>query len=144
MGNHDTPAGSVGVFRCLDRLSESADLVDFQEKGVAGLLLDGSPDADGVGDSQVIAGAMLGRSLVTERPRNHLPNNLEIGSLEEVDPRIPVVLGEWVLDGNDRVLFGELLVEIGQLLVTQPLGRVGVGILQILLERVVRDPLDAN
>lgn len=52
--NHDTPATGVGVLGGLDGLSEGTDLVDLEQKGVAGLELDGLLDAEGVGDGQVI------------------------------------------------------------------------------------------
>lgn len=52
--DHDTPAGGVGVVGCLDGLGESTNLVDLEEEGVAGLLLDGTLDADWVGDSEIV------------------------------------------------------------------------------------------
>ena len=55
VGHHHAPFTSVGVLGSLDRLGESADLVDLEEQGIGGLWLDGLLDADGVGDSQVIS-----------------------------------------------------------------------------------------
>lgn len=109
--DHDAPAGSVRVLGGLDGLGESADLVDLEEKGVAGLLLDGSLDALGVSHSQVIT------------------DNLEVGGLEEVGPSLPVILSEGVLDRDDRILLRQFLVKVGQLNVAQPLGGVGVRVL---------------
>src|SRR5690606_37239571 len=109
VGDHDAPASSIGVLCGLDRLAEGTNLVDLEEERVASLLLDSSLDADGVGDSQVIT------------------NNLEVGVLVEVSPGFPVVFGKGVFDGDDVVLLGELLVEVGQFLVGEPLVRVRVG-----------------
>jgi hypothetical protein len=54
MGHHDTPASSVGVLGGLNRFSQSADLVDFEEQSVAGFGVDGTLDAFGVGHGQVV------------------------------------------------------------------------------------------
>jgi hypothetical protein len=54
VGDHDTPAGGVGVLGGLDGLGEGTDLVDLEQQRVAGLELDGLLDAERVGDSQVI------------------------------------------------------------------------------------------
>lgn len=113
VGDHDTPAVGVGVLGGLNGLGQGTDLVDLQEKGVAGLELDGLLDAQRVGDSQVIT------------------DNLEVGGLVEVRPGLPVVLSEGVLDGDDGVLGSEGLVEVGKLLVGEPLGGVGVRVLEV-------------
>lgn len=113
VGDHDTPVVGVGVLGGLDRLGQGTDLVDLQQKGVARLELDGLLDAEGVGDSQVIT------------------DNLEVGGLVEVRPGLPVVLSEGVLDGDDGVLGSKGLVEVGKLLVGEPLGGVGFGVLEV-------------
>lgn len=113
VGDHDTPAVGVGVLGSLDRLGEGTDLVDLQEKGVARLELNGLLDAQRVGDSQVIT------------------DNLEVGGLVEVAPGLPVVLSEGVLDGDNGVLGSEGLVEVGKLLVGEPLGGVALGVLEV-------------
>ena len=113
VGDHDTPAVGVGILSGLNGLGQGTDLVDLQEKGVAGLELDGLLDAQRVGDSQVIT------------------DNLEVGGLVEVRPGLPVVLSEGVLDGDDGVLGSEGLVEVGKLLVGEPLGGVAVGVLEV-------------
>lgn len=113
MGDHDTPVVGVGVLGGLDGLGQGTDLVNLQQKSVARLELDGLLDAEGVGDSQVIT------------------DNLEVGGLVEVAPGLPVVLSEGVLDGDNGVLGSQGLVEIGQLLVGEPLGGVGVGVLEV-------------
>lgn len=113
MGDHDTPVVGVGVLSGLNGLGQGTDLVDLQQKSVARLELDGLLDAEGVGDSQIIT------------------DNLEVGGLVEVAPGLPVVLSEGVLDGDNGVLGSQRLVEIGQLLVGEPLGGVGVGVLEV-------------
>ena len=54
MRNHDTPSSGVRVVGGLDRLGESTNLVDLKEESVARLLLDGTLDADWVGDGKII------------------------------------------------------------------------------------------
>lgn len=56
---------------------------------------------------------------------------MEVGGGHEVVPGLPVILSEWILDGDNWVLLGELLVEISQLLVGEPLGWVGVRVLEV-------------
>jgi hypothetical protein len=88
-------------------------LVDLEEEGVAGLGLDGFLDELGVGDCQVVA------------------DNLKLGAglLVVVGPGFPVVFGKGVFDRGDGVLGGEVVVLLGELLVGDPLGLVGVGVL---------------
>mgnify|MGYP005989629891 CR=1 FL=1 len=111
--DHDTPSVGVGVLSSLDGLSQSTDLVDLEQEGVARLELDGLLDAERVGDSQVIT------------------DNLDVLGLGEVAPSLPVVLSEGVLDGDNGVLLAKLAVEGSKLLVGDPLGRVAVGVLEV-------------
>jgi hypothetical protein len=111
--NHDTPASGEGVLGGVDGLGNGTDLVDLEEKSVASLGLDSLLDELRVGDGKVIA------------------DNLEVGGLVEVAPGLPVVLGEGVLDRNNGVLGGELLVLVGKLLVSHPLALIGVGVLEV-------------
>jgi len=113
VGDHDAPVVGVGVLSSLDGLSESTDLVNLEQEGVARLELNGLLNAQGVGDSQVIT------------------NDLEVGGLVEVAPGLPVVLSEGVLDGDNGVLLGQGLVHVGELLVGDPLGGVAVGVLEV-------------
>jgi hypothetical protein len=115
VGDHDTPASGEGVLRGVDGLGDGTDLVDLEEEGVASLGLDGLLDELGVGDGKVIT------------------DDLEVRArgLVEVAPGLPVVLGEGVLDGDDGVLGSELLVLVGKLLVGDPLGLIGVGVLEV-------------
>jgi hypothetical protein len=103
--------GEEGSLR-LDRLGDGTDLVDLEQQGVTRLLLDGGLDSAGVGDGQVIT------------------DNLDLGRLVEVGPSLPVVLGEGVLDGADVVLLAVRVVETSELLASEPLGGVGVGVLK--------------
>lgn len=59
----------------------------------------------------------------------NLPDNLEVGGPVEVAPRFPVILSEWIFDGNNRVFLCKSLVEISQLLVSEPLSLVGIRVL---------------
>lgn len=130
MGDHDAPVTSVGVLGGLNRLGKAADLVDLEQKSVAGLKLNSLLDAQRVGHGQVITNPLLDPFSIEVETR-HLPNNLEVGSLVEVAPSLPVVLREGVLNADDGVLAGQLLVEVGQLLVGEPLGGVAVGVLEV-------------
>lgn len=59
------------------------------------------------------------------------PNNLEVRALVEVAPCLPVILCERILDAYNRVLAGELLVLLCQLLVGNPLAWVAVWVLEV-------------
>ena len=59
------------------------------------------------------------------------PNNLHLAGLVEVAPSLPIILCEWVLDGDNWVLAGELLVLVGELLVGNPLALVTFGVLEV-------------
>lgn len=131
VGDHDTPAIGVGVLGGLDRLGERTDLVDLEEEGVARLELDGLLDTEGVGDSQVVTRNMLVSSKWLQNQEGNIPNNLEVRGLVEVAPGLPVVLGEGVLNADNGVLASKRLVEVGKLLVGEPLGGVALGVLEI-------------
>lgn len=131
--HHDTPVGGLGELGSLDRLGDGSDwiekvsnvracatwtvkrltLVDLEEETVAGLLLNGRLDADDVGDGKVVS------------------DDLGLGVLGKVSPRLPVVLVEGVLDRDDRVLGNHLVVLSGELLSRDPLGRVRLGVLEV-------------
>jgi hypothetical protein len=113
VGNHDTPAVGVRVLGSLDRLGQSSDLVNLEQQGVGSLELNGLLDTQRVGYGQVVS------------------NDLEVRGLVEVAPGLPVILGEGVLNGDDGVLGGQVLVQAGKLLVREPLGRVAVGVLEV-------------
>lgn len=113
VGDHDTPLGVVGVVGGLDRLGDGSDLVDLEQKGVSGLLLNGSLDSDGVGDGQIIT------------------DNLDVGGGDKVRPGGPVVLSEGVLERDNGVLLDELRVVSGKLLTGLPQRLVGIGVLEV-------------
>ena len=52
-------------------------------------------------------------------------------------PSLPIVLSEGVLDGTDVVLLAVRVVESGELLTSEPLGGVRVGVLHISCGREV-------
>lgn len=83
VGDHDAPASGLGVESSLDTLSNAADLVDLEQKGVASFLLNSSGNALGVGDSQVIT------------------NELEVGGVLKMAPVVPVILVKGVFNGNN-------------------------------------------
>lgn len=80
---------------------------------VASLGLNGLLDTLNVGDGQVVA------------------DDLDVGVGGEVAPGLPVVLVEGVLDGDDAVLLDVAEVDLGKLLAGDPLGGVGVGVLEL-------------
>lgn len=97
----------------LDRLGDRANLINLEEKTVAGLLLDGRLDTKRVRHGKVIA------------------DNLDAALLGEVRPSIPVILVEGVLNRDDRVLLDVAQVEVGELNTRDPLGRIRVGVLEV-------------
>jgi len=129
--DHDTPAISVGVLGGLDRLGEGTNLVDLEEEGVARLEINGLLDTEGVGDSQVVTRSTLVSTIWFRENRVSIPNNLEVRGLVEVAPGLPVVLSEGVLDADNGILASKRLVEVGKLLVGEPLGGVAVGVLEV-------------
>lgn len=62
------------------RLGDAANLIDFQQQTVAGLLLHGPGDASGVGDGEVVS------------------NNLDVCASSEAGPGCPVILVKGILD----------------------------------------------
>jgi len=53
-----------------------------------------------------------------------------------VGPSLPIVLSEGVLDGTDVVLLAVRVVESGELLTSEPLGGVRVGVLRVRCELI--------
>ena len=104
--------GFCGNLR-LDGLGDGTNLDNLEQETVAGLLLDGGLDTEGVGHGQVVT------------------NDLDAAVGGEVRPRLPVILVEGVFDRDDGVLFDVTKVEVRELLSGNPLGRVGVGVLEV-------------
>jgi hypothetical protein len=102
VGDHDAPALGLRELAGSDGLGDSADLVHLEEEAAAGLLLDGSVDALGVGHEEVVT------------------DNLRIAHASlELDIGIPVVLVKGVLDGDNGVVLGEALVHLDELRIIQ-------------------------
>ena len=55
VGDHDAPAGIHRHLSGLDGLGEGSNLVNLQQKSVAGLLVQGSLDSGGVGDQKIVS-----------------------------------------------------------------------------------------
>lgn len=98
MRAHDRPVVALRELSSLDRLRDCTNLVDLEQETVAGLLLDGRLDTQGVRDSQVIA------------------NDGDAAVGRKVRPGLPVVLVEGVLDRGDGVLLDPSDVEVSELL----------------------------
>jgi hypothetical protein len=91
--HHDVPPGIRRRCRRPQRLTHGADLIDFQEQGIAGLLLHSASDAGWIGHGQIVAHDLDGRA--HER--------------SERCEAVPVVLVKAVFDAHDRKLAAELL-----------------------------------
>ena len=48
-----------------------------------------------------------------------------------MSPRLPVVLVEWIFNGNNRVFLDEAQVDIGEFFASDPFGGVGVRVLEV-------------
>ena len=88
MGGDGPPAGPVAGLDGFDGLGQRTDLVEFDQQGIGGFFLDRPADTLGVGDQQVVADDL---DLVAQFFRHQLP-------------AFPVILGQAVFDGDDRVL----------------------------------------
>lgn len=97
----------------LDGLGDGTDLVDLEQETIASLLFNGSLDAERVGHSEIVT------------------DDLDTTLGSEVSPRLPVILVEGVLDGDDGVLRDVAEVEVGEFDTSDPLGRVRVGVLEV-------------
>lgn len=97
----------------LDGLGDGTNLVDLEQETVASLLLNGSLDTDGVGDSQIIT------------------DDLDARLGGKVGPCLPVILVERILNGDNGVVLDVLEVDIGELGTSNPLGRIRVGVLEV-------------
>ena len=85
MRDHDTPTCSVGIGGSLKGFSDSSDLIDLEEEGIACFLLDGVLDTDGVGDSEIVT------------------DDLTIVFGAVVGPCLPVILVEGILDTANQL-----------------------------------------
>merc|ERR1719310_92790 len=96
VGHHDAPALGNGVKAGGDGLRGSADLVHLQQEGVGSLLLLAVLDALWVGDEEVIADNL----------------HLLAEALDHLGVGLPVVLVERILDGDNWVAAGDVIVEL--------------------------------
>lgn len=110
----------------LDGLGDGTDLVDLEQQGVAGLLLDSGGNAERVGDSQVVT------------------DDLDVGGAGQVGPGRPVILVKGILDRDNGVVGNELLVESSELLAGQVLGLVRVGVLEVEIVLAVVEELGGS
>lgn len=78
----------------LNGLGNGSDLVDLQKQTIAGLLFDGSLDAERISDGQIVT------------------NDLDAALAGEVSPGFPVILVEGVLNGNNGVLLDVAQVKV--------------------------------
>lgn len=140
VGGHHAPTVLLGKLNGLNGLGDGTDLVHLEQQGVGGAvytnweeegdivgttsplyfdlatslpLLSRLLDLLGVGDSQVIA---------------HYLNVLGHAA-GELDPAVPVILVEWVLDGDDGEVLRQILVEVAQLLAADLLASIAVLVL---------------
>src|SRR5437868_1126361 len=80
---------------CIQRLADRTDLVDLDEDGIRDALVDAFLQALGIGDEQVVANQL----------------NFVTSELGKFLPTFPVIFGEAVLDGNDRIVIRPLRPE---------------------------------
>ena len=95
VGDHNSPAGSLGHVACLDTLSYGTNLVHLEEEGIAQLLVDTSLHSSRVCHQEVISDDL----------------NLIAHKLGHLDISLEVILIEWVLDGHKGVLIAKILVK---------------------------------
>ena len=97
----------------LNGFRDRSDLVDLQQETIASLLLDSGFDTKGVGNGKIVTDDL----------------NATLGG--EVGPSLPIILVEWILDGDDGVLLDVPEVQISELDAGEPLRRVGIGVLEV-------------
>ena len=111
----------------LDRFGDGTNLVDLQimnmrkkksklrtcleEKSVTSLLFDGSLDSKRVGHKEIIT------------------DNLDLGSLVESRPSLPVVLVKRVFEGANVIFVAVAVVDFSELGTCEPFGFVRLGVL---------------
>ncbi len=98
MGNHRIPAGALHQLHGFQRFGERANLIEFDQQGVAGLLANAAADALGVGHQQVVANQL----------------HLVAQGLLQHGPAFPVVLGQAVFQRNDGILVNPVFPELDQ------------------------------
>ena len=121
MADHDAPISGIGVFGSLYGLGQCADLIDLQEKGIAALEFNGLLDALRIRDGQIVTIIIIKSAFMDAvEVLECLPDNLKVARLVEVAPSLPVVLRKGILDADNWVLLRQILVHVGELLVSDP------------------------
>src|SRR6266508_4654214 len=87
VADHGGPAVAVGQVGGVEGLAQRADLVDLEQHGVGDPAVEAALDALDVGDEQVVANEL-----------HPVPQGL-VARL----PAVPVLLGEAVLERDDRI-----------------------------------------
>src|SRR5437588_4135041 len=98
MGDDRGIAGATGGVDGLQGLGQCADLVDLDQDAVGRAGFDPPPETDHVGDEEVVPNQLLGFSQPAGQP----------------PPAFPVVLGQPVLDGYQRVTASPTLPDVDQ------------------------------
>lgn len=69
-------------------------------------------------------------------------NYLDGGLSGDAGPSCPIILVKWILNGDNRILLDEFLVQGGQLVCREPLGLVGVGVLEVQIVLAFPESVD--
>ena len=103
MRDHDTPSSGLTHVGGFDTLGDGTYLIDLKEKSIAKLLVDTSLDTLWVGDQKVIT------------------DNLYFVAHESghFDVRFKIVLIEWVLNGDQRIVVAEVFVKLDGLILAE-------------------------
>src|SRR5581483_6210774 len=93
------PAGALGHLDGIECLSERTDLVELDQDDVGGPLANGTLQAPGIGHQQVIA--------------HELHTVAQPGA--QLRPPLPIILGQAILERDDRILVTPARPEVDQL-----------------------------
>src|SRR5258708_10421218 len=96
MGNDGRKGSAFSHLNSFKRFGEGANLIEFNQNRVGGLLLDTTLEAGGIGYKKVIADQL----------------NAVAQALAEQLPTVPVVFAEAVLDGDNGIFRDPLFVQI--------------------------------
>ena len=100
VGHNDSPSGSLRHVGCLNTLGDGTNLVHFEQKGIAKLLVDTGLHSCWVSDQEIVS------------------HNLDLVAHElgHFDVSLEIILIEWIFDGNKWVLISKVLVEFNSLI----------------------------
>ena len=116
MRDHNTPTCTVGILSSLDSFGDGANLVDLEQQSIAGFEINGFLDKLRIRNSKIVTREDQS-ALLLRFGRILVPNNLEIGRLEEITPSFPIIFGKRILKRDNRILARKALVHFGKLLV---------------------------